>query len=75
MNLNIKGIDQCSRKQGCLYAGSYQNKTIPKWTRIGLVFQRQLSEPFQMELLGVPKWARLPSRHHIELFPCNIEFH
>ena len=49
--------------------GSVPFGTVPKWVRLGLAFTRDPLEPFQMELLAVPKWVHLRRRSHLEPFP------
>ena len=40
---------------GSVYTGSVPFGTVPKWVRLGLAFTGDPLEPFQMELLAVPK--------------------
>ena len=48
--------------RGSVYTGTVPNGTVPKQVRIGIAFIRELMEPFQTELLAVPKRVRLESR-------------
>ena len=40
---------------GSVYTGPLINRTVPKWVRLGLVFQQELLELFQKRQLTVPK--------------------
>ena len=51
---------------GCVYTGTVPNGTVPKKVRIGFAFRRELMEPFQTELLAVPKRVHLESRSRLE---------
>ena len=55
--------------KGSFYTGSVPFGTVPKWVRLGLEFTQDPLEPFQMELLAVPKWVHLLSRSHLESYP------
>ena len=46
--------------------GTVPNGTVPKKVRIGFAFTRELMEPFQTELLAVPKPVHLEIRSRVE---------
>ena len=57
---------------GSVYTGLVPFGTVPKWVRLGIAFTRDPLEPFQMELLAVPKRVHLRSRSHLEPYPEGI---